>query len=343
MRPWMVVALAIAGAIAGELVWATTALGVELQSWPPHPWSSISADDAANLVVLGLAVYVGLAVLLITACILIDVHRVRWRIINLSVPVRSGWFAAFAGTGLTDLAERAVAPTPVSVSHVNDELIPGGFAPSAIRSELLHHYRDWLTRAHAFTGVALLSLIAVVGLTQHYADVAVIRFTIPITGALSAIAILAILGGLSSLTVGSATELLVSAIARLPSRLETASSPLTITSFEGDVRPAAPCALTAWPAAERLTMALEQVIDALRETVIRLSATTETIAALSRSDTARIVDVGSVVQLNSSIQQLCDMISQGPTKPATVAATTPPPPQQTKLARELRELLAAFE
>ena len=130
MRPWMVVALAIVGAIAGGLVWMATPLRIAIQSWPPHQWPSISPDDAANLVVLGLAVYGGLAILLVTAGVLIDLRRVRLRIINLSAPVRTGWLSAFAGTGVADLAERVVALAPVSGPHGTDDLILRGFAHS---------------------------------------------------------------------------------------------------------------------------------------------------------------------------------------------------------------------
>jgi len=320
-----------------------TPLRIAIQSWPPHQWPSISPDDAANLVVLGLAVYGGLAILLVTAGVLIDLRRVRLRIINLSAPVRTGWLSAFAGTGVADLAERVVALAPVSGPHGTDDLILRGFAPNTIRSELLHHYRDWLTRAHAFTGFALLSLIAVVGLTQHYTDLAIIRFTIPFAGALFAICILIILGGLGRLTISSATELLVSAIVRLLSRLETVVPSPNIASFESDLRPDVACAITAWPAAERLSTALEQVSDALRETVTRLSSTTEAVAALTRGESDRTVDVASIVQLNSAIQQLCDVMRQGLTKSPLAAATTRPSARQTQLAGELRELLASFE
>jgi hypothetical protein len=320
-----------------------TPLRIAIQSWPPHQWPSISPDDAANLVVLGLAVYGGLAILLVTAGVLIDLHRVRLRIVNLSAPDRSEWFAAFAGTRLTDLAPLVVALAAVSGPHGNDDFVLSGFAPSTIRSELLHHYRDWLTRAHAFTGLALLSLIAVVGLTQHYTDLAIIRFTIPIAGALFAIYILVILGGLGRLIIGSATELLVSTIARLLSRPETVAPSLNITSLESDVRLDAACAVAAWPAAERLTTALEQVSDTLRETVTRLSSTTEAIAALARGESDRTADVASIIQLNAAIQQLCDLMRQGLTKSPLAAATTRPSAQQTQLAGELRELLASFE
>lgn len=343
MRPWTVVTIAIAGALAGELAWVVIAFQIPPQPWPSDPsdlWASIGADNAANLLIFGLASYVGTVILLVTASVWTDLRRVRSRIIYLSTPLRSGWFAAFARTGLANLVERIVDLAPPLAPDVSEDLLlQSRLIPSTIRSELLHHYRDQLTRAHAFTAFAGLLLIAVIGLTQHFAVLTLIRFEVPIAGTLAAISVLVIFGGLSLLTVVSGAEGLLSAIARLPFRMAAAAP----APSDDDVPPLAACPITASPAFERLAITLEQASDALRKAVTRLSATTKILAALAQGEAARTVDTGGVEQLNTAIQELSNIIGENSTRLSVVSPPLLPSAERTRIREELRDLLADLE
>src|SRR5262249_12217939 len=155
--------------------------------------------------------------------------------------------------------------------------------------ELLHHYRDWLTRAHGFTGFALLLFLAMLGLSQHYGYVAVTHAALPTSMAVTAMLVLATFAGLALLAVAAATEPLLSTIARLPvERLDIALLQ-TVVAFakSTSVRPGSGLPESFASVLERLVVVLENGRDSLRETISRLSENAESLTVVATAMSQR--------------------------------------------------------
>src|SRR5215469_17015235 len=114
MRPWMIVIGSASGALAGDILWTRPEFLTA-----PQLLLAANSDAAAALIVPGLALYGGLATLLVTASITLDLYRTRLRIARLRPPTRSTWIGSFQGTGLIPLVGRLLDVAP----DYDDEII----------------------------------------------------------------------------------------------------------------------------------------------------------------------------------------------------------------------------
>jgi hypothetical protein len=376
MRPWMIALAGAVGGLAAAVAWLW--LGPSTAADFDPGWTAFVREAGPFSALIFLAAYAGLVLLLTTAAVALDLVRVRFRLDGPGTPSHGEWAAAFAGTGLARLADRALdlAPAdPRQAAAVAELVLQSRFDPGRLRREVLCHYRDWLVRGHFATALVLLAVIAGLGLAQDYANARVAGFLMPSRSALAAIGALAVLAVCGRLAVAAAAEPLIDTIAQLPlprveMRLFDALSALV--HRDGEIVRAGSAAVPATtainPMLERLALALEGGRDALREAIARLSANSAALAAAARAIAEHQTgsgqpgaDPGAVAELRQAITALAVTIEHLPAAtaqhgaagegqpPAAAAAAAAEPPRRRRTTRrsdlgsELRRLISEFE
>src|SRR5204862_3443577 len=146
-------------------------------------WPMLSS--VAVLALAATTLYGALVLLLTSAVFVVGLYRMRKRL-RQTPQTRDQWVALFAGTGLDRLADRILdlAP-PDDRGHPQNLLLQSRIDPGQIRREVVFLFRDWLTRTHFFSALALLLAISGWSAFQEYARVSIIDgdFTIHIAHA----------------------------------------------------------------------------------------------------------------------------------------------------------------
>ncbi|HTT78521.1 MAG TPA: hypothetical protein VMF86_02475 [Stellaceae bacterium] len=357
MRPWMIAAAGAAVGVAAAAVSMWLARG----ALPAGDWTMLVRAEAPQAVLVFLAAYAAVALLVTTAVAVFDLARVRLRLEEGGAPSRREWFAAFARTSLAPLADRLIdlAPEDGPAAASAGLVLQSRFVPAEARREAICHYRDRLVRAQFAGALALLVVIAALGLAQEFAHMTLLGFVVPGRPALAAIAVLVFLAVCARIAAAAMTEPLIGAIARLPRpclelRLIEKLA-LVERAAEGRRGAALPAAN---PVLERLAMALEEGRDTLNDAIARLSASAATLAQTARSIAERSTDGGeaaAIAQLRTAIAELAATIERLPAAAPPAAAEDPSPsaaganpkrrraPRRGDLGSELRRLISEFD
>lgn len=287
MRPWMIVLSsgAVAIAAAAAIAWPPLA---------PLPRADIVPSLVPHLPLLAvivLAVY-GLCAILLTAGTLVaDSLYLRRRLGRTPPhhgPARPDWTAAFEAGGLRRLAPHPVSPQPRPTPVDGTVVLHRRFRPEEARREIARLFYLWSARTHFFSALILLAAAVALGLAQEYGPVPLLPGPIPTISAALILIGLILLGALARLAVDVTADPLIETMARLPAEaVETGllrravealeAAPRTVAAH-GDSAPAAALQIP-----DRLATVLEEGHRTTFEAIGRLSATTDALAATTRS------------------------------------------------------------
>jgi hypothetical protein len=358
MRPWMIAAAgAVVGvAAAAAMMWlARDALSVD-------GWTMLAQTTGPRAALVFLVAYAALSLLLTTEVAVSDLARVRRRLDEGRASSRRQWVAAFASTSLERLADHLLDLAPQDGSAVSAGLVlQSRFVPEEARREAVRHYRDRLVRAQFPSALALLVVIAGLGLAQEAAHITLLGFVVPARPALAAIVILVFLAVCARVAVAAMVEPLIDAIMRLPRphlELRLAETlPALVERAELRRGAALPVAAGS-PVLERLAMALEEGRDSLNDAIAQLSASALTLAQTAQliaeraGETGEGVAIGqlrvAIAELASTIERLSAAAAPAAADEASSSSANANPkrrrtPRRSDLGSELRRLISEFD
>lgn len=392
MRPE---AIALAGAAAG-FVAALAALWLGHTVSPSDGLTLFVRTEAPRCAAVFFAVHAAIVLLLTTVCLAFDLLRIRERLETPDPYAGFGdrltgdrWLAVFADTSFAPLAGRILDLAPAAEAPDQGETPPDApeivllddFDPTRLRREVACRFRHWLVLTQFAAAVALLLIIAGLGLAQSYAAASLAGFVVSPQTPVAALVALAVLTICGRLAIATAAEPLIDAITQLPlPRLATRLFGLVaaFTESAGEPASASPASLlpAAVPAAaldrtlQRFTAALDENREALRAAIAPLSGSAAALSAAARAIADRpgdaglpAVDAAAIAQLRQAIARLTATIERLPAnadspRPANAMAppaesapvpAPPAPPRRRRVARrgdlgsELRRLIEEFE
>ena len=349
MRPWTI---ALSGAGCALLIDIVVV-------WP-------MLSSVAVLALAATTLYGALVLLLTSAVFVVGLYRMRKRL-RQTPQTRDQWVALFAGTGLDRLADRILdlAP-PDDRGHPQNLLLQSRIDPGQIRREVVFLFRDWLTRTHFFSALALLLAISGWSAFQEYARVSVIAAVFPIHLALAAVLVIAIVALLAQTAVNRATEPVLDAITglslvRIDTHLFRNLSDLAerASNARPETSSAPGPAIPFGPTLERFTVVLEDTLASLDRSTARLAANADLLEAAMRALTDREANAAAVPraeraeELKIAVEELTaaiERLSKGERMPPAIeaegqeraASTSQAVSDTTDLGREVRALLKEF-
>lgn len=356
MRPWMIAA---AGALVGVLAAAAT-MWLARDALSAGGWMMLVPAAGPQAALVFLVACAAVALLATTCVAMFDLARVRLRLDENGASSRRQWVAAFAGTSLARLADRLLDLAPEDGPAVSAGLVlQSRFVPEEGRREAVRHYRDQLVRAQFASALALLVVIAGLGLAQEFARMTLLGFVVPARLAVAAIAVLVFVAVCARVAVAAMVEPLIDAIMRLPRPHLEMRLVETLPALveRAELRRGAPSP-AANPVLDRLAMALEEGRDSLNDAIVRLSASAATLAQTARSIAERGSDAGegaAIGQLREAIAELAATIERlGAAAPPVAADEASPAaaganpkrrraPRRSDLGSELRRLISEFD
>ncbi len=364
--------IVVASAVVA-LVAAAALLRPELAAMPRSGiWPSL-LPLLPSFVVVMLAVY-ALVALLATAGVLVwQALRLRRRLAHTPPyqgPARPDWTAAFDGSPFARLAPRTALVQPYPPPADGTVVTRHRFRPLEARQEVARLFYIGAARVQFFSAVVILAAAVALGIAQTQAPLPGVPGSIPAVPAALAVAGLVLLALLMRVAVDVATEPLIEAIARLPAepieaRLLRRAVDLLADRAGAQLPQATAPAGAAAPMQERLGQVFEEGQRALVEAVGRLSATTDGLAATTRSSVKALeaavraleqreqmvtreiaVDAGGLADLREavvSLTALLQAVRSPAAPPGTALEPAGRPEREPDLAVELRKLLQEIE
>jgi hypothetical protein len=210
MGRWIIASSIAATALAAWLV-------LEPSASPPSHWAALLLTRAPLLAFAFLAAYAGLILLAATAVVIIDLARVRSRLMQLKPGItRQTWNATFARTVLVKLTYRTLDLVTAPTAPPDTELVQRRFDLGAARREIAQLYWHCLTRVQFVTALALLCGILGIALTRDYLQLPLAGARLSASTALTALLTLGFLAACARLTVAVVGERLLDALERAP-------------------------------------------------------------------------------------------------------------------------------
>jgi len=370
MRLWIIVlssavlALAAAAALIRPGVTLTPHAAILPSLMPLLPTVAVTA----------LAVYALCAILLTSGNLIAEGLRLRRYLARNPPhhgPARPDWTAAFEGCGLRRLVPPPAVVQPFPAPVDGTVVLEGRFEPREGRREVARLYYIGAARAHFFSALIVLAAGVVLGAAQPYGPLPFLPGPIPTIPAALAVAGLALLAILARIAVDVAAEPLIEMISRLPAEPTEAGLLRRTVELLAAATAANPLRDAAKPGAaqqipDRLGTDLEQGHAALFEAIERLSATTDGLAATTRSsiealETAfraaelrqqtavqsAVGDTAAMTQLRDAVAALTAVLERVRSTAAAGDSDVEPgysrKEREPDLAQELRQLLREIE
>lgn len=343
MKPWMIL-------LSSAFVAVAAAAGAALPelSLARHSGNGLGiAALAPMLIVTFLAGYALCAILLATANLVGGCVLLRYRLARL--PAHRGashpdWISAFEASGLGRLAP-VPATSPRWGRVPGTSVLQSRFHPQEARREIARLYYICAARSHFFSALIVLAAIAALGLAQRHGPLPEPFGLVPMVPALLILVGLVLLAALGRLAVDVTAEPLIDMLSQLPAEpLDIVLLRRAVDLLEAGsaVKPARDDSAAIPPPqlSERIVGAFEEGRRALLEAIGRLSATTEGLAASTRSaiegleatirDSDRqpipasqpaILDTAEVTRLHEAVVALTAALERAP---ATTLTETDP-------------------
>ena len=364
---WLIVLLGVGAALAVDINWLST----DLWNLPRTALLSFLLPHLPWLAVAGLGVYAVVAVVLSSAVMLMELHRIQARLSQMT-PDAQSWSLAFASTSLANIAPRLLnLAAPEAASSAGRLILQNRFDSGNARREIAALYYDWLARTHYLTALLLSVGLTAAGAAQEY-GILYISGGIAIPGSAAGLGlVLMVLVAVSGrIAVGSATRPLLEKISLLPSeRLDVGllrgvyqllergvvANPFTVPTLDTAALP------------EQVVHALEEQSSSVSAAARNLSATAELLASAMRSVVEMVETLASdraehnagpseasrdglgPAKLQNAIEQLTRAVENLPVADREVAAesrqTADPKSDlaRSQFAQELKSLLAQFD
>jgi hypothetical protein len=346
MRPWMIVlssaavAIAAAAAMASPALLLSTRAGIVPAVTPLIP----------TLVVTMLAVYALCAILLTTGNLIVlslNLRRHLTRTPPYQGPARPDWTAAFAAGGLGRLALLPAHPQPRPARPDGTVVLQSRFRPGEARKEVSRLCYIWAARTHFFSASIALAALVALGLAQQRGPLPVVPGLIPTIPAGLILIGLILLAVLARLAIDVTIDPLIETIAGLPAEpVDVALLRRAVELLESAQSPrperARNDAASMLQIPDRLVGAVEEGHRALSAAIERLSATTDGLAAITRSSIEAlesafraaephqppaaeptVADAAELSQLRQAVVALTAALERVPTGPVGGAGAVP--------------------
>jgi hypothetical protein len=362
MRPWIIVLSSVTAAIAAAAAMAWPALSLT----PTAALAPALIPLMPALVVTALAVYALCAIVFAAGNLVVLSLRLRHHLApgaSHQGPARPDW-AAFADTGLRQLAPPSANPQPPSARPDGVVVLQSRFHPGEARKEVARLYYIWAARTHFFSALVALACAVALGVAQRHGLLPIVTGFIPTVPAGLILVGLILLAALARLAVDVTIDPLIEAISGFP----TESMDVSLLRRAVELLEAAPtprrdlgdsASISQIP--DRLVSALEEGHRALSSAIERLSLTTDGLASTAQSSietlesTFRVAeqrqlpamaDMAELSQLRQAMVTLTAALERVPTGSATTRDMAPGTDltarrreAQPDLADQLKQLL----